>query len=186
MLRQEVGIGIVGAEHQQQLGVLDRVDTRLAADHPDAADPVRIAVRQQLLSPVGMRQRRLQPVRQRHELRFRTAAAGTAQHRDALRILDQRRRRRDVLGRGGDRRTRAKRGNAGHRPGQLRRENVGRNAEMSDAARAIGLRDRLVEDGRCLLRRAQRLGVNRDIAEQQVGIVLLGVVGAAQIGRHAS
>ena len=72
-------------------------------------------------------------------------------------------------GAGRHRRAGPQRGKARHRLRGRRREHVGRHVDMGDAARAIGLGDRLVEDGGRLLGRGDGLRINGHIAEQEVG-----------------
>ena len=59
---QEIGIGIVRADHQQQVAVVHGVVDGFRADHPQPAHPTRVVEGQDFLSPHRMHQRCLQPV----------------------------------------------------------------------------------------------------------------------------
>ena len=61
---QELRIGLVGADHEQEIAVHDAVIRRPGADHADPADPTRIVVQHKVLALDRVDQRRLEPIRQ--------------------------------------------------------------------------------------------------------------------------
>jgi len=182
LLGEKFRIGIVGAQHEHEVGLGQRIDARSAADEADAADPARIVVGHDILAAIGMDQRGLQPVRQRSEFTGGALAAEAAEDGYRLGLIDHLRQRRDVFGRRSDRGARAQGGDAGDGAAHLRREHVRRDRNMRDAALAVSLRDGLM-DHRCrLVGRGDDLAVDADIVEQGDGIVLLQIVDAA-LGR---
>jgi hypothetical protein len=65
-------------------------------------------------------------------------------------------------------------------------DHVLRERQVRDAAAGVGRRDRLVDDGRRMRRRGDRLGVERHVAEQQVRVGHLDEVDAAMDARHVA
>src|SRR5215467_1590054 len=57
---------------------------------------------------------------------------------------------------------------------------------MCDAAARVGSRDRLMNDGRRLRRGGNGFGIEADIAEEQIRLSRLDIVGPAQIARHVT
>src|SRR5215831_7137696 len=57
---------------------------------------------------------------------------------------------------------------------------------MCDAAARVGSRDRLMNDGRRLRRGGSGFGVEADIAEEQIRLSRLDIVGPAQLARHVA
>jgi hypothetical protein len=163
----------------------DRVVDGLGADHADAAHPARIVIRHDVLALDRMDQRRLEPVRERAQL-FRGAVASGAAHDDdaAGRI--------DAAGDIGD--VRVARHDLGPRlQGRdardfavgLGADDILRQRQMGDAAAGIGGRNRLMNDGR-RLRRRKWFRIERDVAEQQIGLGGLDEVGAVHLARHVA
>ena len=57
---------------------------------------------------------------------------------------------------------------------------------MGDAASPIGCGDGLMNDGRCLRRRRNRFGVERNVAKQQIGFSGLNKIGPMRLSRHVA
>src|SRR5262249_58631684 len=57
---------------------------------------------------------------------------------------------------------------------------------MGNAASAIGCGDSLMNDGRCLRRRRNRFGVERNVAKQQIGFGGLNKIGPVRFSRHVA
>ena len=57
---------------------------------------------------------------------------------------------------------------------------------MGDAATCIGGGDRLMNDARRLRRGRDGCGIERDVAEQQIGLSHLDEVGAVHLARHVA
>ena len=163
-------------------GVVDR----LGADHAEPAHPVRIVIGHQLLAPHGMDQRRLQPVRQGAQHISGIAAAGAAHDDDAVGAVDPLGDLGDVACGSGKFRSRPKRRKARHDALGLRREHVLRQRQMRDARAGIGRRDRLMNDGRRLRRGRDGFGVERHVAEQQIGLGGLDKISAMHLARHVA
>ena len=162
---QELRIGVVGADHQQEIAVHDRVIRRPGADHADAAHPMRIVVRHEILALDRVDQRRLEPIRQGAQFIGGAMAAGAAHDEDMVREIDPICDfvdvvvARDALGRrlqGHDARdgTFCARGN-----------DVLRQRQVSDAAAGVRGGDRLMHDARRLRRRGDGFGIKRHVAK---------------------
>ena len=61
-----------------------------------------------------------------------------------------------------------------------------RQRQVGDAAARIGGGDRLMNDARRLGRRGDGFGIERDVAEQEIRLGGLDVVGAVQLARHVA
>jgi hypothetical protein len=61
-----------------------------------------------------------------------------------------------------------------------------RERQMCDATTGVGSRDRLMNDCRRLRRRGNGFGIERDIAEEQIRLSHLNIVGPAQPARHVA
>ncbi len=133
--------------------------------------------RQQVERAIGVDQRCAQPPGEGVELNRSTPAAEAAHHRHRLRRGDPLAQVGDVGGRGGDLGAGAQRREAWHLAMYLRLEHLGRNRDVRDAALAIGRGDRGADDAGGAFRASDRRGVAGDVAEQQVGAVLLQPVG---------
>ena len=133
-----------------------------------------------------MNERRLEQVRERAKFRRGAAASGAAHDHDAAGRIDP------AGDFGNIRRARGKLGpwlqggNAGHAAVGLGGGDILRQRQMGDAAARIGGRDRLMNDAGRLRRRRYRLRVERHVAEQQIGLGGLDVVGAVHLARHVA
>ena len=183
-MREEFRIGIVGAEHQQQIAMHDRVVDGLRADHADAAHPARVVVRHDVLALDRMDQRRLEPIGERAQFVGCAMAPGAAHDHDAAGLIDPAGDIGDVCITRCDFGSWLQRREAGHAAVGLCRDDILRQRQMRDATAGIGGCDRLMNDGRCLSRRGDRFGVQRDITEQEIGFGRLDEVGAVQLARH--
>ena len=183
---QELRIGVVGADHEQEIAVHDRVIRRPGADHADPAHPMRIVVRHKLLALDRVDQRRLEPIRQGAEFIGGAMAASAAHDQDMVCEIDPIGDlvdvvvARDALGRrlqGYDARdgTFCARGN-----------DVLRQRQVSDAAAGVSGGDRLMHDMRRLRRRGHGFRIERHVAEQQIRLSRLDVVDAAELPRHVA
>ena len=85
LLRIELPVGEVGAEHQQRVALLHRGVARGEADQAGHADVERIVVLDMLLAAQRMDDRRVERVGQRHDLGMRAGAARAAHHGDPAR-----------------------------------------------------------------------------------------------------
>ncbi len=185
-LGQPLAVRIVGAEHEQQIGALDRVQTRPGADQADTADPMRVVERQHVLAAIGVHQGRPEAVGQCDQPGLGAAAAGAAQHRHRLRPLDQPDGRFDVVGRGRDFGAGAQGRQTRRHPGDLRWEHVLWDVDVGDATRAVRLGNRLVQHLRRHLGRGDDLGVDGHVTEQQVGRGFLDIVDPAKCSGHTA
>ncbi len=103
-VRQELGVGEVGADHQQQVAAVERDGAGAVAEQAGLADLVRVVVLQALLRLQAEHHRRLQPLRQREHLVPGVTCALADQHRHLRRGVDRPRGLADRLRRGRGRR----------------------------------------------------------------------------------
>lgn len=87
--REELLVGEVRAEHQQQIASVHRLVTGGEADESGHADIVRIVVFDMLLAAERMDDGALQRLREFHQLRMRAGTASAAQQRHALCLAEQ-------------------------------------------------------------------------------------------------
>ena len=140
-----------------------------------------------LLAAHRMHQRRLQPVGQRAQQFGGAAAAGAAHDDDAAGLVDAAapsRRRRPRWARSRARGLSV--ATLDDRALRLRRQHVLRQGQMRDAGAGIGRGDGLVDHAGRLRRRGDGLGVERDVAKQQVRLGGLEEVGALHLARHVA
>ena len=163
--REEFRIRIVGAEHQKEIAMHDRVVDGFGADHADAPHPVRVIERHDVLALDRMNERRLEPVGERAEFFGGTMTAIAAHDCDAAGFVDAAGDIGDLFRARNDFGPWLQSCNARHRAVGLCFKNVLRDRQVGDAASSIGRRNRLMNDGRRLSRREDGFGIERDIAE---------------------
>ena len=69
---------------------------------------------------------------------------------------------------------------------RLRRDDILRQRQMGDTTARVGGDDRLMNDTCRLRRRSDGFGVERDVAEQKIGLGRLDVVNAMQLARQVA
>jgi hypothetical protein len=181
-----VRVRVVRAHHQQQVGTHDRIIDGLRADHADAAHPMWIIIRHDVLTLDGMDQRRLETIGENLQLHCRSVAAGAAHDENTPRGIDPARDACDVLGARRDLRAWLQSLDAGDVAVGVRQHDVLRQCEMRNATARIGGGNRLMDHRGRLLRRDDGLRVKRDIAKQEIGLRALEVVNAVQLARHVA
>jgi hypothetical protein len=184
LARQEVGIGIVGADHDEQVAIMHGIVDGLGADHAETAHPAWIIERHDLLAAHRMHQWRLQLIAERTQ-EFGAADGAMAAHDDnAAGFVDAAG---GFLYGGIIRQDLAawhQRGKARCRPFGFRRQHVDRQRQMRDARPCIGGGDGLMDHAGRLRGGGDGLGVECDVAKQQVRLGGLEKVDAFGCPRH--
>ena len=91
VLRVELPIGEVGAEHQQRVAVFHRQVTRGKADQPGHADVIRVVVLDMLLAAQRMHDGCVQAFGQGEDFGVGIDATGAAQQGDFFAVIQKRR-----------------------------------------------------------------------------------------------
>jgi hypothetical protein len=131
-----------------------------------------------------MDQGRFEPIGQRTQFLGCTMTSGTAHDHDAAGFVDAAGHLGNIRFAGEDFWMRLQRGDT--RNAALGRcgEDIHWRRQMGDATAGIGGGNGLMDDGWRLCRGGNGLGIERDIAEQHVGIGRLKIVGTLQLERH--
>ena len=176
-----VGVGEVGAQHEQQVAPVKRVLGRRVADEAALAHGVGVVGFQAWLGLEGQHHRRGQPVGELQDLGTGVARAVADKQRDPLGGVDALGRAGDCAGLGHDRHVGA--GDARRRPIHILGGDVAGNGQHGDSGGVEGALDRLLDQARELGGAGEGAAEDRHVTEHGVVVDLLKEV-RAQLGQR--
>ena len=182
--RKELLVRKVRPQHQQDVAVHHRVVAGRESEQPGHADVKRVVVLDELLAAHRMHDRGVQPPRGLDQLRMRTGAAGSAQDRDPLRVIERLGQRRDFVIGGTHARRRLWKVQARAVFDGIPERDVSRQGDHRNTApHECGLHGDL-EDAGHLLRLRHQLTVVTALREQMLRVRLLKVAAADFVARN--
>ena len=181
-LRIPVGVGEVGAEHQQQVAAVKRALRRRVADQAALPDRVRVVGLQPRLGLERQHHRRAQPVGELQDLGPGVARAMADEQRDPRCAIDPLGRLRDGAGLRNDGHLGV--GDARRRPVHVECADIPGHGEHGDAGGVQRALDRLLDQARQLRWAGDRAAEHRHVAEHRVVVDLLEEVGTQLRERH--
>ena len=184
-VRQELRVGEVGADEQQQVRVMDARVGGAVAEQTRHADVVRVVVLDPLLAPERVADGSLEQFGERDDLVVCALDAGAGEDGDGLRRVDRIRERLHV-GLGGHQRRRLGDDERGEGLGRVEPRDIPGDHDHRHAWPGDRVPQRRVHDVRRLLGRKDELAIVRTLHEQPLGVGLLEVARSDIRGRDVA